>query len=927
MNVSVSGDLFSDFLKCKYKAYLKLNDKSGQIADFERQHIRLLEEYRNGAEEHLLQLHRKPDVSRRPSSLAYAIKHGYDVITNAYATIANMSCHYDALLRVADSSPLPNPEYIPFLFLYTEKISKLDKLLLTFCGLVLEQIQGRPVRFGKIVHGSQFVTNKVQLAKLYTTANQTVRDITCIYSDPPPLRLNGHCSICEFKEQCNTVALERDNLSLLRGVTEKEIIKLNRKGIFTVTQYSYTFRPRRRRKKAAKHSPRHHHSLQALAIRTNTIYVAERPKVPSTATRLYLDLEGVPDRDFYYLIGLLICTGETKDYLPRWADNKEHEAAIWHSFLDTIGALNDFTIFHYGNYDRQALKQLQKRYGGSRDLLDKLLSDSVNVLAAIYAHVYFPTYSNGLKSIASHLGFQWSEKEASGTQALVWRQQWEETKDRNAREKLITYNHEDCLALKAVVNVLERIDADDASSNTVHINDIVTESNWHFGKHEFFFPELRRVNQYAYFDYQRSRVYAHTNPAVKRSLQRKQRLCRSTIRINKEIQCERPAQCPKCGKVKPQINSHCSRVVYDLKLTNSGIKKWVVRYSASRYLCTQCNTNFLPRSYPLATSSKYGPALIAWSVYQIIFLHNSYNSIAEQSLELFGFPLDRLTVARFKKVAADYYESTYIKLGDRLRSGSLVHADETKVSIKGVTGYVWVFTNLEDVMYVYTDSREGSIVQKVLDGFTGVLISDFYSAYDSVNCVQQKCLIHLMRDINNDLFKNPFDEELKQLGREFTAVLVPIVETVDRYGLKRRHLNKHRAKVERFLNFVVSQDYRSDVARSYQKRFGKYRCKLFRFLEYDGIPWNNNNAEHAVKRFAILRRSLGGSSTPSGIQKYLVLLSICETLRRKNVSFLQFLLSRTTDIDSFVERRYTRNRQHISDVPHEENIRPPFRSV
>ncbi|GAJ03539.1 unnamed protein product, partial [marine sediment metagenome] len=78
-------------------------------------------------------------------------------------------------------------------------------------------------------------------------------------------------------------------------------------------------------------------------------------------------------------------------------------------------------------------------------------------------------------------------------------------------------------------------------------------------------------------------------------------------------------------------------------------------------------------------------------------------------------------------------------------------------------------------------------------------LSDFYSAYDSVNCVQQKCLIHLIRDINNDLFKNPFDEELKQLGQEFTAVLVPIIETVDHYGLKRRNLNKHRAKVERFL--------------------------------------------------------------------------------------------------------------------------------
>jgi len=37
--------------------------------------------------------------------------------------------------------------------------------------------------------------------------------------------------------------------------------------------------------------------------------------------------------------------------------------------------------------------------------------------------------------------------------------------------------------------------------------------------------------------------------------------------------------------------------------------------------------------------------------------------------------------------------------------------------------------------------------------FRGVLVSDFYAAYDSPNA-QQKCLIHLMRDINQELLNN-----------------------------------------------------------------------------------------------------------------------------------------------------------------------------
>jgi hypothetical protein len=36
----------------------------------------------------------------------------------------------------------------------------------------------------------------------------------------------------------------------------------------------------------------------------------------------------------------------------------------------------------------------------------------------------------------------------------------------------------------------------------------------------------------------------------------------------------------------------------------------------------------------------------------------------------------------------------------------------------------------------------------------------------------------------------------------------------------------------------------------YKQRFEKNRDKLFTFLRYDGVPWNNNNAEHAIKAFA-----------------------------------------------------------------------------
>ena len=36
-------------------------------------------------------------------------------------------------------------------------------------------------------------------------------------------------------------------------------------------------------------------------------------------------------------------------------------------------------------------------------------------------------------------------------------------------------------------------------------------------------------------------------------------------------------------------------------------------------------------------------------------------------------------------------------------------------------------------------------------GFRGILVSDFYAAYDAIDCRQQRCLVHLMRDLDEEI--------------------------------------------------------------------------------------------------------------------------------------------------------------------------------
>ena len=282
-------------------------------------------------------------------------------------------------------------------------------------------------------------------------------------------------------------------------------------------------------------------------------------------------------------------------------------------------------------------------------------------------------------------------------------------------------------------------------------------------------------------------------------------------------------------------------------------------------------------------------------------MRQSYEDVVQNLNDLFGFSFAYSMVGKMKTRLTVQYQSTYEKLKEKVRRGTLAHADETKGQVKGHSGYVWAFTNLEEVVYVYTPTRDGDILEKVLEGFKGVLVSDFYSAYDATKCPQQKCLIHLMRDINDDLFHNPFDEELKRVAQRFVGILKPIIDTIDAHGLKRYFLHKHKKEADGFLDYLAEQKFQSELTKHYQKRVEKYKDKLFTFLDHDGVPWNNNNAEVAIKRFASRRRIMGASFTEKGLQNYLVFLSIYQTCRNKNVSFLRFLRSGMFDLDAFID--------------------------
>ena len=156
----------------------------------------------------------------------------------------------------------------------------------------------------------------------------------------------------------------------------------------------------------------------------------------------------------------------------------------------------------------------------------------------------------------------------------------------------------------------------------------------------------------------------------------------------------------------------------------------------------------------------------------------------------------------------------------------------------------------------------------------------------------------------------------------FGVLLRDIVTTIDQHGLKRCHLKQHDRRIAQFFESLARQSFRSEATEALRQRLLKNRDKLFTFVQFDGVPWNNNNAENAIKRFAYYREDTAGTMKEPGLNDYLLLLSICQTCRYRRQNFLKFLLSRETDIDRFCEGNRRGRREFAVEVYPEGFTRP-----
>src|SRR4051794_33890338 len=120
--VPISDDIFSAFLKCKYKAYLKLAAQAGETSDYERLEIRLTQQYRAEARSRFVEGLGGAAAFQSPPSLGGAIRGGPEAPIHVALGNEGGAARLDATRRVLGGRGPAAAEYEPVLFVRGEGV-------------------------------------------------------------------------------------------------------------------------------------------------------------------------------------------------------------------------------------------------------------------------------------------------------------------------------------------------------------------------------------------------------------------------------------------------------------------------------------------------------------------------------------------------------------------------------------------------------------------------------------------------------------------------------------------------------------------------------------------------------------------------------------------------------------------------------------
>jgi hypothetical protein len=212
-----------------------------------------------------------------------------------------------------------------------------------------------------------------------------------------------------------------------------------------------------------------------------------------------------------------------------------------------------------------------------------------------------------------------------------------------------------------------------------------------------------------------------------------------------------------------------------------------------------------------------------------------------------------------------------------IRASPVLHGDETGWREDGRNGYLWSFSTPKLRYFVHRRTRSGQVPREVLgEQFAGVLVSDFYGAYNALGGPHQRCWVHLLRDLH----------ALAEQAGEMSAVSEWVEAVSALYGQARAYqhadprVGRRAQRVFERKLLQLAAPYLGDreaPQHTLAQRLDRFADELFAFVGDPRVPPDNNAAERALRPVLIARKISGGTRSPQGSSTKTALLSLFGT--------------------------------------------------
>ncbi len=220
---------------------------------------------------------------------------------------------------------------------------------------------------------------------------------------------------------------------------------------------------------------------------------------------------------------------------------------------------------------------------------------------------------------------------------------------------------------------------------------------------------------------------------------------------------------------------------------------------------------------------------------------------------------------------------------ERVRASPVVHADETGWREEGVNGYVWTFSTPTERYFVRRGRGKGVVDEVLGEDFCGVLVSDFYAAYNHYPGPHQRCWAHLLGDIHDLRQLYPKDAGLARWAAAVRAVYDDACE-INHPDARVRRQEQHRLEEQLLSLCRPFLDDPLAVQRKLCRRVERFLPELFVFVGEPLVPPDNNAAERSLRHLVTQRKISGGTRSPRGTATKMALASLFGTWQVRGVN-------------------------------------------